>query len=101
MLYSRPVPLSSGKLKIPSSDSVSYSVHSAEHVHFATACLVLMNKETGGKDDLVPAHLSYSYRFGAEHLRDVPKEDHDQDLLRHQLKDFLHVHLVRWLDVMS
>jgi hypothetical protein len=60
-----------------------------------------MNKGTGGKDDLVPAHLSYSYRFGAEHLRDVPKEDHDQDLLQHQLKDFLHVHLVRWFDVMT
>jgi hypothetical protein len=48
----------------------------------------------------IPLRLSYSCRFWAAHLQDTPIEDHCDALLQ-GVEEFLYVHFLYWLEVMS
>jgi hypothetical protein len=48
-------------------------------------------------EEAIPAHLSYSCRFWAEHLRDSPNDDEFLNVIA----DFLQIRLLYWLEVLS
>jgi len=49
----------------------------------------------------IPFPLLYSCRFWAAHLRDTMTNQDDHGTLMREVKDFLHVRLLYWLEVMS
>ena len=94
----------------------------AQHWNLTLACMRLMNQglrfnicslETSHQrnDDIrdltsrieraIPTHLSYSCQFWAEHLGDLIDVEHDHHALLKEIENFLHMHLLYWLEVLS
>jgi hypothetical protein len=84
--------------------------------NLALICMRLMNRELKfnfcgletshyRNDDMkkrtsIPAHLSYSCRFWAEHLEEGD-DKHDRRTLLKEIHDFLHNRFLFWLEVLS
>jgi len=84
--------------------------------NLALLCLRLMNQELRfnicgwetshcrnddmKQSNLIPAYLSYSCRFWAEHLQDN-HDQRDRRILLKEMRDFLHNRLLFWLEVLS
>lgn len=49
----------------------------------------------------IPPALQYACLFWSEHLQNLPKQDRSGDQLQSNLKNFLHVNFLYWLEVLS
>jgi hypothetical protein len=107
----------------PNQCPARFTIDSATHnCHLVSACLRLMKEGfkdnicdlwvshpndrnvpdmTGGIQTSITLHLSYSCRFWAEHLRDIPNVSPFPGHLSNKIKDFFDTHLLHWVQVMA